>query len=268
MSNEKKKKTSNNDLVSLIQRYKGTSVVNEIEKNLSNTKRSEYELSSLYLSEFYDEKNYYLESYPSLKESIIKDGFLIPLIIIKGKENKYEIINGAKRYLFAKELKMKTVPCILTELDSERKIAYIIENIMEEDATPLTKTHCFKLLKEQGFTIQDIAEVSSLSESQVRNLIRLDNLSELLKTALIQNKISYGTARALLNLPEKTQKKKKKKIMEEDLSVREIEARKRSFLGKKKKRTISLKGKTVLIKFETEEEAMYQYLKFRKEIEG
>lgn len=257
-------------MISLIARYKGNSVVNEIEKNLSNTKRSDYQISSLYLSEFYDENNYYLDAYPALKESIIKDGFLIPLIITKSEteKDKYEIINGAKRYLFAKELKMQTVPCILTEIDSERKVAYIIENIMEENASPLSKTHCFKLLKEKGFTIEDIAEVSSLSQSQVRNLIRLDDLSKTLKVALIQNKISYGIARTLLNLPEKTQNNLYEEILEENLSVREIEARKRIFLGKKKKRTITLKGKTVLIRFESEEEAMHQYLKFRKEIEG
>ena len=268
MSNTKKKKTDNS-LVSLIAKYKNNSVVNEIEKNLSNTKKSDYDISTLYLSSFYDEKNYYLPAYPALEESIQRDGFLLPLIIIEGeKKGTYEIINGAKRYLFAKKFKLKTVPCILADIDSQRKIAYIIENIMEEDASSLTKTHCFKLLKEQGFSIDDISKISKLSTSQVRNLIRLDNLSDELKTALVQNKIKYGVARALLNLPEKTQNNLFEEIQEENLSVREIEARKRNFMGKKKKRTVLLKGKTVLIKFESEDEAMYQYLKFMKEIDG
>ena len=264
-----KKKNSNQDLGSLITRYKNNSVVNEIEKNLSKIKKSDYEISSLYLSDFYDQSCYHLDSFPALEESIKRDGFLLPLIISKGTEDgKFEIINGAKRFLFAEKLHLNFVPCVLTEIDSERKIAYIIENIVEEGGCPLIKTHCFLQLKKLGYSPETISRISGLSLSQVKNLMRLDLLSDELKKALIDGKIQYGEARAMLNLPSSTQHELMEEILEDGLSVREIESRKRAFLGKQKKRTVSLKGRTVLVKFENEDEARNYYLKFKKELEN
>ena len=264
-----KKKSTNQDLVSLISRYKNKSVVSEIEKNLSTVKKSDYGLKSLYLSCFYDKEFYCLDSFPALEESIKRDGFLLPLVISPGEEKgTFEIINGAKRFLFAEKLAMKTVPCVLTEIDSDRKIAYIIENIVEEGGCPLIKTHCFTQLTKLGYSPSTISKISGLSLSQVKNLIRLNNLSDNLKKSLIEEKIHYGEARALLNLPTSTQNALLEEILEEGLSVREIEARKRSFLGKQKKRTISLKGRMVQIRFENEEEARTYYLKFKKELEN
>ena len=269
LSLSKRSKSNNQDIVSLISRYKGSSVVSEIERNLSSFQKGDYPISKLYLSRYYDEMNYDLSSYSALTESIRKDGFLLPLIIVKGeKEGCFEIINGVKRFLIAKSLSMEKVPCILAEIDPERKKVYLIENIVEEGGCPLVKSHAFRLLLEDGYSPSNIAEISHLSISQVRNLIRLDNLSDKLKIALIRNEIQYGEARALLNLPSKTQDELFAEIVEDDISVREIEARKRAILGRQRKRTVVLKGRTVLIHFEDEEEARNHFLKFKKELEN
>lgn len=254
MSNTKRQ----DNLSHLLKRYQHLSVVNEIEKNLSNVRKIDYAISSLYPSDLYDTKNYDLACYPSLEESIRKDGLLLPLIIIKGKgKERFEIINGVKRFLIAKKAKMKEVPCILADISQERKLAYLVENIVNEEDCPLCKTTCFLTLKEKyGYSIETIASLSHLSNGQVRNLIRLSSLPSFAKDALVSYRITYGQARCLLDLPIDIQKELYQKILEEKISVREIESLKRSYKGKPKKGVVSIEGNKITIVFKSEEDAL------------
>lgn len=264
MSNGKRKKS---DLQGLLERYKNISVVSEIERNLSHAEITAYPSESLYLSDVYDEKNYDLYSFPQLEESLKKDGFLIPLIIVDGeRKGTYEILNGAKRYLFAKKMKMENIPCVLASISPERKMAYLVENIIQEGGCALTKTTCFVTMKEKyGFSESQIATLSHISVSQVRNLIRLDSLPDYLKEALRTYQIRYGEARSLLNMAEKSQKALYEEIRKYKMSVRDIESRKRELEGQKNSSTISLKNKKVVISFSSEEEAKKNYEKLKRE---
>lgn len=252
-------KRSRTDLGALIQKYQGRSVVEEIEKNLSSLPRYLYPEKSLYLYGLYDEKNYDLDLYKGLEESIVKDGFLAPLILIK-EENGFAVINGAKRYLIGKKLGLKTMPGVLADLSKERLTAYVLETIAEESDCPLVKTTCFKRLVDDGtLSVSEISGLTSLSESQVRNLIRLDGLPEFLKDALRQKKITYTKARALLRLSPEDQQAMYREILAGHCSVRKIESAKRKSSGKAKKRKVTLHKKSVTITFASEEEAKEAY---------
>lgn len=264
MANGKRKKS---DFQGLLEKYKNISVVSEIERNLSQAEVTSYPSKNLYLSDFYDEKNYDLYSFPQLEESLKKDGFLIPLIIVKGeKENTYEILNGAKRYLFARQMKMEYIPCVLATISPERKMAYLVENIIQEGGCALTKTTCFVKMKEKyGFSESQIASLSHMSLSQVRNLIRLNSLPDYLKEALRTYQIRYGEARSLLNMDQENQRLLYDEIRKRKLSVRDIESKKREFIGKKQDISISRTKKKIVLSFSSEEEAIKQLERLKKE---
>ncbi len=262
-----KRRTGRTELSDLVKKYRRYSVVTEIEKNLSNTRKTSYPLQSLYLSPLFDEKNYDLNCYHELEESLLKDGFLTPLIIVRGKdETSFEIINGVKRFLIGKRLGLKEMPAVLADLSKDRKNAYIIENIIEEGDSALVKSECFQKLKEkEGYNEEKLSSVSGLSITQIRNLLRLSSLPQFLKDALISYKLTYGEGRALLNLPLEVQKTLFEEIEKGDTSVREIERKKRIYLGKKRKTTVSLKGTTVVLSFDSKEDAKENYLRICKE---
>jgi len=255
------------DLDSLLNRYQHNSVVSEIEKNLSNVRKTLFSTDSLYLSDLYSSSNYDLESYSILENSIKNDGFLLPLIIVKGNDDShYEIINGTKRYLFALKFQMADVPCVLAEISPVRKIAYIMENIIDEGGCPLTKTFCYSVLKEKyGYTEKRISEVSGISISQVRNLLRLSYLPPFIKEGMVKGIISYGEARSLISLPIEKQQEIYQEIIKGTLSVRDLEGMKRDYLGRKRKTSISIKGRKVIISFTDEEEAKKNYSKILRE---
>lgn len=258
----KKKRTN---LSSLVRKYQGLSIVNEIEHNLLFSDRLRRNISDFVISDLYDENNYSLDSYKTLEDSLKLDGFLVPLIVIEN-DGKFEIINGVKRFLIGKKIGYKEMPYVKAELSLERKQAYIIQNIIEEDDHPLIKTYAFKKLTDKyNYDDNMISNISLLSLNQVKNLKRLDLLPDFIKEGIKNNSVSYTEARSLLNLPIDKQKELYERIIHSEISVRELEKEKRNFSGLQKKRKIALKGKKIIITFSSEVEAKRYLSNIKKE---
>lgn len=160
-----------------------------------------------------------------LADSIKQYGVLQPLIVRK-KDNYYEIIAGERRWRAAKIAGLKEIPVIIKDY-TEQEIVEIalIENIQRENLNPIEEAKAFKRLLEEFHLKQDeVAERVSKSRTAVTNSMRLLKLSEKVQNMIIDDMISTGHARALLAIddPEK-QYELANKIFDEKLSVRETE---------------------------------------------
>ena len=102
MSEEKKK--NNPTLAELLEKYKDSSVVQEIEKNVRFSSSSLIPTTELKIHPLFDESNYDISNSP-LCYSIEKNGVLFPIFAIVENTNRY-VINGVKRFLIAKKLKI------------------------------------------------------------------------------------------------------------------------------------------------------------------
>ena len=79
-----------------------------------------------------------------IKQTIKENGIIEPLIV-RQKDNKYEIIVGQLRYLCSKELGLKELPCIIKELtDSECLEISLIENLQRENLEPIDTAEALK----------------------------------------------------------------------------------------------------------------------------
>ena len=259
------KRTRRTNLSSLIDKYQNLSVVSQIEQNLLSGTRNYISKNELILNDLYLEENYDLSHYFQLEESLKKDGFLVPLIVVKqGKQ--YAVINGVKRFLIAKKIGIEKMPCVLGEIQQDRLHSYVIEHIMDENEHVLIKAYAFDVLnKKYHYSDDKIAELAHISLTQVRNIKRLTKLPSFLKEALLSFKISYSEARSLLNLPIEKQKELYHEILSGNLSVRDLEKEKRTFIGTQHKRKIRLQKKKVIIQFKDEEEAKKYYPQIVKE---
>ncbi len=77
----------------------------------------------------------------------------------------------------------------------------ISENMSRKDLTPIEEARAMKIYRDQfGKKSAEIGRLFGLSESAVRNKIRLVELPEEAQTALSSGQISEGTARQLLSL--------------------------------------------------------------------
>ncbi len=114
------------------------------------------------------------QTYKAEKESLERYGVIAP-IIVRPKENKYEIVDGEHRHKVCEELGYTDIPCV------------IIKNLSDEDAKKLTiilnetkgtndKIELGKLLKDLKTSFGDDLKTGlPLSDNDITELIELGN---------------------------------------------------------------------------------------------
>lgn len=160
-----------------------------------------------------------------LADSIRQHGILQP-ILVREHDGAYQLIAGERRWLAAKQAGLTTVPCQVRDMDDKGVYeAAIEENLKRKDLNALEKAQAFKdYLDRFGSTIEELAKQLSLDRSTVSNMLRLLELAEPVKQALLADRITNGHARALLALEEPDQVALCQQIEAESLSVRKTEA--------------------------------------------
>lgn len=91
------------------------------------------------------------EKMKQLLESIVINGIITPIIVRK-KDEYYEIISGHRRKYIAEILNIKKLPCIIKEMnDKEAILAMVDSNIYRENILPSEKAFAYKLKLEDNF---------------------------------------------------------------------------------------------------------------------
>ena len=170
-------------------------------------------------------KSFNEDSLIELSESIKQHGIVQPLVVTK-KDDYFEIIAGERRWRAAKKAGLKEVPVVVKDYSPQEimEIA-LIENIQREDLNPVEEAMAYqRLIKEYDLKQDEVAERVSKSRTTITNSLRLLKLDDRVQDMLIQESISSGHARALLDVKEgDEQYNLAMKIFDEKLSVRETE---------------------------------------------
>ncbi len=171
-------------------------------------------------------KNYVVDEdeVKDLTNSILKNGILVPLLARK-IEDKYEIISGCQRYFIAKKLNLKEIPLRVRPISDELMVYMVLKhNSNDSKVSILNKAYAYKAAtKKFGISRNDIAIMTHQSVSQITNSIRLLKLSKHVLDELKKGHISFGHARVLVVLDEKTQEEVLTKIIDKRYSVRQLE---------------------------------------------
>lgn len=258
MSEEKKKNQSNPGLAELLEKYKDSSVVTEIEKNIQISSSSEISVADLALFPLFDETNYNLNE-GGLYDSMKMNGIMFPLFV-RPNEGKYEVVNGVKRFLIAKSVGMKSVPVVIINFPIEEIIAYILNNEIKNGDNAFVRGTAYRLLITNfKYTEKDIRLMTGISHGQVNNLMRILNLPKEVKTAVVKERLSYAEARVLLGLAKTEQIELMDRIIKEKLSVREAERlagsyKKTSYMHDTKAK-MTRNGQTITIRLSSPEDA-------------
>ncbi|MEK7565277.1 MAG: ParB/RepB/Spo0J family partition protein [Patescibacteria group bacterium] len=120
---------------------------------------------------------YEIESLESLGESISEIEVLEPILVVKTKNDRYELIIGSRRIKASQRAGKETIPAMVIEeeLDDKTKIILALsENIHREDLTPFEEARAIlKLISQYGMTLKEVAQSLKREESRVRNRIKL-----------------------------------------------------------------------------------------------
>lgn len=162
-----------------------------------------------------------------LASSLKRHGVVQPLVVTPINNGKYTLIAGERRWRAAQLAKLKTVPAIVrSSKELEQLEIALIENVQRVDLNPFEQAISIERLKEQfSLSYEDIAKRLGKAPSTISNIVRLLQLPETAKQALMEGKISEGHARVILSLKDDPERQKYlvKTIISQGWSVRQAE---------------------------------------------
>jgi len=136
-------------------------------------------------------------SIAELADSIRERGVLQP-ILLRPDGDGFMIVAGERRWRAAQRARLHAIPAIVREVDEATTAELaLIENIQREDLNALEEAEGYRqLIANYGHTQEQLAQIVHKSRSHVTNLLRLLDLPEFVRDALLRSDISMGHARA------------------------------------------------------------------------
>lgn len=200
-------------------------------ESTTSSASAESELQSLSVSSItagkYQPRRHFDEDLlQELAESIKTQGVIEPIIVRSVAGGRFELIAGERRWRASQLAGLSEIPALVRDIDDRAAIAIaLIENIQREDLSPLEEAQSLsRLIAEFKVTHQQAADAVGRSRAAVSNLLRLLDLPEEIRNLLEKGAIEMGHARALLTLPEARAIALARKSVENDWTVRELEA--------------------------------------------
>ena len=128
--------------------------------------------------------------------SIKQVGIIEPLII-KPKNNRYEVIAGHRRLVACKLAKLLQVPCYIRKASNEEtEMLKIHENLYRAEISPAEEAiHFSYLIDKQKMTPLKISQLIQKSSSYVMDRLAILEYPGFLKEAMVNGEISFAVAR-------------------------------------------------------------------------
>ncbi len=178
-----------------------------------------------------------------LADSIKEHGLIQPLIVTpaagaSADEPRFQLIAGERRWSAAKMAGLERVPVIVRGATPQEMLELaLVENIQRADLNPLEEASAFKqLMDDFGMTQEQVATKVGKDRVTVANALRLLKLPQDIQSAIADETISEGHARAIQTVAEdKQQKSLLHTVIARGYSVRQTEEAARRMNEKSKK---------------------------------
>ena len=166
------------------------------------------------------------EELTELANSIKQQGLIQPIVLRKVGD-RYQIISGERRTRASKLAGFSTIKAQVYENLEDKVMSEwaLIENIQRVDLNPVEIARSYqKLIDNYNYTHEDLAKAVGKSRSAITNALRLLKLPEVVLAWIEEGKIAGGAARALCSDKIADPEALARRIIDEGLNVRQIEA--------------------------------------------
>tara|TARA_B100001057_G_scaffold114406_1_gene112787 strand:- start:7363 stop:8229 length:867 start_codon:yes stop_codon:yes gene_type:complete len=169
-------------------------------------------------------KLFFDDSLQSMADTIKEHGQFTP-ILVREVSTGYELIAGERRWRAMQSLKRDYIDAIIMEASNkDSALIAIVENVQREQLNAIEEAEAFlKLTTVHSMTHEEISKYTGKSRSHVSNILRLNDLSDYVRTKLLNGEIDMGHARAVLSLDPSVQVSTIKQAIHKKLSVRALE---------------------------------------------
>jgi ParB family chromosome partitioning protein len=213
-------------------------------------------LDSIEPNPYQPRKTFNQEELEELTHSIKEHGLIQPIIVRKAKSGSgYQIVAGERRYRASKNLNLKEIDAIITDIDEQQMMEIaLIENLQRKDLNPIEEAEAYQQLIDTFNLVQaELAKRVGKSRSSIANSLRLLKLPDKIKEYVSRGTLAMGHARTLLAIEDiDLQKEVANQIIEKELSVRETERlikglKNKTSESKSKKKAVTKKDPNVTI---------------------
>jgi ParB family chromosome partitioning protein len=166
------------------------------------------------------------EALDELCKSIQTYGIIQPLTVRKLGRDKYQLISGERRFRASQLIGIRDVPCYIRIANDQAMLEMaLVENIQRENLNAIEIAVSYeRLLEECSLTQEQLSEKIAKSRSNIANHVRLLKLPIEIQSAVRDNLVSMGHARALVSINDKEEQMTAfHQIISEKLSVRDVE---------------------------------------------
>lgn len=160
-----------------------------------------------------------------LADSIRSEGLLQP-IVVRPKDDGYELIAGERRWRACTSLGLKRIPArILEASNASSAVISLIENLQREGLNPIEESLGYaSLMRDFDLTQEAVSERLGKARASIANSLRLLSLEREIQAYLAKGTLSTGHAKVLLGVEDSAQRLLlAKRAIEAGWSVRETE---------------------------------------------
>jgi len=160
----------------------------------------------------------------TLAASIREQGVLQPLVV-RERGDGYELIIGERRWRASQIAGLEEVPAVVLDATDRAILEMaLVENVQRADLNPVELAEAFRaLVNEEEMTQEDVGRRVGLDRSTVSNHLRMLDLSPQIQQDLIDQRLTLGHAKAILQAPETQRVMLRDQIVRGGLSVRASE---------------------------------------------
>jgi ParB family chromosome partitioning protein len=174
-------------------------------------------------------KRFTNDALDELAASIREHGLIQPLVLKEVATpygSRYQLIAGERRWRAAQRAGLHTVPALIKGATPQQMLELaLVENVQRADLNALEEAEAYRqLIQEFELTQEQVAQKVGKDRTTVSNALRLLKMPDALKEAVLNDSISEGHARALMQIPDAAkQEKLLAHVVNENLSVRQTE---------------------------------------------
>ncbi len=181
---------------------------------------------SIFPNRYQPRRHFDQEKLEELRDSIIENGIIQPLIVTQQEEGRYELIAGERRLQAAKLANLEKVPVVIREATRQQMLQLaIIENVQRENLNPIEEAASYQRLREEfNYTHSEIATAMGKDRTTISNFLRLLSLENSIRELLLQKKISMGHAKVIMQAEPEQREAIAATIAQKGLSVRASES--------------------------------------------
>ena len=167
------------------------------------------------------------ESIRELAGSIVTNGLLQPITVrrLSRDQGGYELIAGERRLIAFRGLEKEKIPAIIEEYtDQQSAVFALIENLQRRDLHFFEEAEGIeRLMRELGLTQLQVSQQLGKAQSTVANKLRLLKYPQDIRERMRAGALTERHARALLNLPDRTDTKAIDYVIKSKLNVEQTE---------------------------------------------